>query len=212
MVAKFKCPTGSRKCPVTGKCVKRNTEKTARCHKGTRKCANQTCYSTNSKRENAAKKIQKMVRNHKRQINVLEKAASVKPELCLSKEFVNDLEEQNSTMENETAMEEFTTEPIHLVKHSPSPPKPSPKPSRKPSRKSHTQKSKRSAKTKNALVNCPRGTRKCPVTGKCVVRKTEKTPRCHRGTRKCANNVCYSKTEIAAKKIQKMVRNRSRKN
>ena len=39
------CKSGSRRCPVSKKCVKKNnTMKRAPCAKGTRKCANSLCY------------------------------------------------------------------------------------------------------------------------------------------------------------------------
>lgn len=39
------CKSGSRRCPVSKKCVKKNkTMKKAPCKKGTRKCADGSCY------------------------------------------------------------------------------------------------------------------------------------------------------------------------
>ena len=170
MPTRTKCPPGSRKC-ISGKCVKKQTDKTPRCNKGTRKCVNQKCYSAKSKEENAAKKIQKMVRIYRRKRDEKNNPKNV--------------------LNSPTSVAEFEQQDVYEPV------------SRSPPKKTI----KRRSNTK-----CPKGMRKCAVVGRCVVRKTEKTKRCHKGTRKCANNVCYSKRENAAKKIQKMVRNRSRKN
>jgi len=197
MPSRTKCPPGSRKC-ISGKCVKRQPEKTPRCHKGTRKCVNQKCYSAKSKEENAAKKIQKMVRIYRRK-----------------RVQKNDQKNnQQNVLNSPTSVAEFEQQDVYEPAAS-SPAQMPKSPSRSPtSVASVTPRVKRSPKTikRRSNTKCPKGMRKCAITGRCVVRKTEKTKRCHRGTRKCANNVCYSKTELAAKKIQKMVRNRSRKN
>ena len=55
--SKFLCPKGSKKCSVNKRCVRKTSIKTPRCKKGSRKCANQRCYS---KREFAAAKIQRL--------------------------------------------------------------------------------------------------------------------------------------------------------
>ena len=171
MPSRTKCPPGSRKC-ISGKCVKRQSEKTPRCHKGTRKCVNQKCYSAKSKQENAAKKIQKMVRIYRRKRD--------------------EKNTQKRVLNSPTSVAEFEQPDVYE-------PAASSPMSRSPSKKTRKQRSN---------TKCPKGMRKCAVIGRCVVRKTEKTKRCHKGTRKCANNVCYSKQDVAAKKIQKMVRSR----
>jgi hypothetical protein len=38
------CQKGSRRCPITKKCVKKTGQKMNKCDKGTRKCANSKCY------------------------------------------------------------------------------------------------------------------------------------------------------------------------
>jgi len=63
MPKRYICPIGSNRC-ITGKCVKKTSIKTQRCKKGTRKCANNICYSTNYKKNIAAKKIQKTYRKY----------------------------------------------------------------------------------------------------------------------------------------------------
>uniref|UniRef100_A0A6C0HYM3 Uncharacterized protein n=1 Tax=viral metagenome TaxID=1070528 RepID=A0A6C0HYM3_9ZZZZ len=38
------CEKGSRRCPITKKCVKKTEKKGEKCNKGTRKCADSKCY------------------------------------------------------------------------------------------------------------------------------------------------------------------------
>ena len=53
-----RCKKGSRRCPVTKKCVPKKSNKTARCKKGSRKCSDSKCYRKN--------KSSKSRRNHKK--------------------------------------------------------------------------------------------------------------------------------------------------
>ena len=182
MPPRTKCPPGSRKC-ISGKCVKKQTDKTPRCNKGTHKCVNQKCYSAKSKHENAAKKIQKMVRIYRRKRD--------------------EQNNQKKVLNIPTSVAEFEQQDVYEPAASSPAQMPNSPISRSPSKKTINRRSN---------TKCPKGMRKCAVIGRCVVRKTEKTKRCHKGTRKCANNVCYSKQEVAAKKIQKMVRIYSHKN
>ena len=41
------CSKGSRRCPISKKCVKKNSKKTSVCKKGTRKCSDSKCYKKN---------------------------------------------------------------------------------------------------------------------------------------------------------------------
>ena len=41
------CPKGSRRCPISKKCTRKNKLKKPKCNKGTRKCANSKCYKKN---------------------------------------------------------------------------------------------------------------------------------------------------------------------
>ena len=41
------CKKGSRRCPVSKKCVKKTGSRKSPCPKGTRKCANGKCYKKN---------------------------------------------------------------------------------------------------------------------------------------------------------------------
>ena len=42
---------------------------------------------------------------------------------------------------------------------------------------------------------CKNGSRRCPVSKKCVPKKSNKTKKCNRGSRKCADNKCYRKNK-----------------
>lgn len=41
------CKTGSRRCSISKKCVKKNNRSSKKCKIGTRKCANNLCYKKN---------------------------------------------------------------------------------------------------------------------------------------------------------------------
>ena len=41
------CPKGSRRCPVSKKCVRKSVTRKSVCPKGTRKCADAKCYKKN---------------------------------------------------------------------------------------------------------------------------------------------------------------------
>ena len=41
------CEKGSRRCPVSRKCVRKNKSSREKCGKGTRKCADSKCYRKN---------------------------------------------------------------------------------------------------------------------------------------------------------------------
>jgi len=41
------CPKGSRRCPISKKCVQKSASKKEKCAKGTRKCADSKCYRRN---------------------------------------------------------------------------------------------------------------------------------------------------------------------
>lgn len=43
---------------------------------------------------------------------------------------------------------------------------------------------------------CKKGSRRCPVSKKCVTRKSSQSAKkCVKGSRKCANGLCYKKTK-----------------
>ena len=40
---------------------------------------------------------------------------------------------------------------------------------------------------------CPKGSRRCSVSKKCVKKTETQKKKCNKGTRKCANSKCYKK-------------------
>ena len=42
---------------------------------------------------------------------------------------------------------------------------------------------------------CKNCSRRCPVSKKCVHKKSNKTKKCNLGSRKCADSKCYRKTK-----------------
>lgn len=42
---------------------------------------------------------------------------------------------------------------------------------------------------------CKKGSRRCPITKKCISKKSKTTTKCNKGSRKCADSKCYRKTK-----------------
>ena len=42
---------------------------------------------------------------------------------------------------------------------------------------------------------CPKGSRRCPVSKKCIRKVEIIKPKCKNGTRKCVNSKCYKKNK-----------------
>ena len=42
---------------------------------------------------------------------------------------------------------------------------------------------------------CPKGSRRCSISKKCVKQTGKRASACHKGTRKCADSKCYRKNK-----------------
>ena len=48
---------------------------------------------------------------------------------------------------------------------------------------------------------CKKGSRRCPISKKCIKKKSTVRNKCNKGTRKCADSKCYKKNKSVKSRV-----------